>query len=369
MSPPTPIAAIPSPEKPKPKAHIKTPSQATATPRRTYSITGDIDLPPPPSASRLPRAGWQSHLQSVLLVDEANVPLKEASPVRLPRAGQAPKREFSFSNLAEVYKSQEPVPTSKQATHHEVDEEEEEPEQPPPVKKTSKAAQHIDLFASPAEAEDNTPQITKANQHYKARGPTQELIFHDADETPKGKSKPSIGGGTGGRVPEETIFFESEEDPNRVHPKKSPITRRDQQVHFTFSAEDPSTPVKPRSVARQHFSIEGTPDPMEAEYRARALQRKEVNHFRPDTIPHFEFVDKPEDEPIPKKENTDGMNKLLKTMGRNWMMGVDSPTVSRENRFRQTQLSKKDLTPHFSFEPSGDEKENGQTKQGKRYDV
>src|SRR5579871_4610832 len=365
MSPPTSIATVPSPSKPKPKP------QGTQTPRRTYSITDDIDTAPAPaSASRLPRAGWQNHRQSALLSDEANLALKELSPVRLPRVGQAPKREFSFSNLAEVYKAQEPapVPERKQPMQAEFRDEKDAPPKPAPIGKTSKYQQHVDLFDD-SPVEDNAPKVSKASQHYVLQN---EIIFHDADTTPKAKQKASIGGGTGGRLLDETIFLQDEEDPNRIQPKKSPITRRDQQTHFSFAAEDSSTPVKPKHMAPQHFSIEGTPDPMEAEYRARALQRKEVNHFRPDTIPHFEFGEGSDDEYTPKKENSEQMNKLLKGMGKSWMMGVDSPTVSREHHYRESQLPKKDLTAHFSFGPNkeGDgeeeEKENGRNKQTKR---
>ena len=314
----------------------------------------------------------------MLLSEEGDLPLKELSPVRLPRVGQAPKREFSFSNLAEVYKSQEPAsapvpaPVRKPSTHFEYDEEEEEEEvqtKPVPFKKSSHAVQHVDLF-SESPADDNTPKVTKASQHYKTRASHQEIIFHDSDTTPTGKPKPSIGGGTGGRRPEETVFIQAEEDPNFVQPKKSPITRRDQQTHFSFAEEDPSTPKQPRPTSVQHFSIEGTPDPMEAEYRARALQRREVNHFRPDNVPHFDFVDNPEGTPVPKKENSEGMNKLLRGMGKSWMMGVDSPTVQRDGQRRQ--FPNKDLASHFSFGQNGggeseEEKENGRSKQTKRY--
>ena len=167
---------------------------------------------------------------------------------------------------------------------------------------------------------------------------------------------------------EETIFVELEEDSKPfIAPKKTP--RRDQQAHFSFTDQSPQTPVpRTKHLNLQHFSIEGTPDPHETEYRARALQRKEVNHFRPDTIPHFEFIDNPEDnDSEPKRENTEGMNKLLKGIGRSWMMGSDSPSVAAKDGQR-SGLPKKGLAPHFSFgssspEKSDEEKENGRTAQ------
>lgn len=148
-----------------------------------------------------------------------------------------------------------------------------------------------------------------------------------------------------------------------IQPKKTNI-RRDQETHFSFNdASPPSTPIARNKQSNlQHFSIEGTPDPHEAEYRARALQRKEVNHFRPDTVPHFEFVDKPA-APVAesKRENSDTMNKLLKTIGKSWTVGTDSPAPAKE--YGRAGVPKKGLTPHFSFggspEKSDEEKENG----------
>jgi hypothetical protein len=201
------------------------------------------------------------------------------------------------------------------------------------------------------------------------RGLQHETIFHDNEDGEVSKLKPSIGGGTGGRRPEETIFIEADEEDIPIQPKKQAIPRRDQS-HFSFEDEAPSTPVaQTRSQYHplQHFSIEGTPDPHEAEYRARALQRKEVNHFRPDSIPHFEFDEQPD---LPaKKENSDGMNKLIKGNARSWMMGTDSPSKQPD---RRSGLPKKGLTAHFSFGESSpeEEKENGghtTQSQTKRY--
>ena len=322
------------------------------TPRRTYSITGDVEVEAN-GTPRLPRIGWQNNRQHFLLSEEGDVPLKEQSPVRLPRVGQAPRREFSFSNLSEAYKSQETKP--KQPTHLEVDDEE-----PTQVKFTQPKASHshYNVF----ETEEETPKPRSAVP----RILHHETIFHDADTTPQEPVKPSIGGGTGGRRPEETIFVELEEDSNPfVAPKKTP--RRDQQAHFSITDESPQTPVPQTKHSNlQHFSIEGTPDPRESEYRARALQRKEVNHFRPDTIPHFEFTDNPEDNSESKRENSEGMNKLLKGIGKNWMMGIDSPSVAKEGH--RIGLPKKGLTPHFNFgssspEKSDEEKENGRAAQ------
>ena len=340
-----PSVNVTAPEKPnnKPKS----------TPRRTYSITGDVEVEAQ-ETPRLPRIGWQNHRQDFVLSEEGDVALKEQSPVRLPRVGQAPRREFSFSNLAEAYKSQETKP--KQPTHFEADDEE-----PTPVKVTRPKASHsrYNVFEAEEETPKPKPVVPRTLHH--------ETIFHDADSTPQEPVKPSIGGGIGGRRPEETIFVELEEDSKPfIAPKNTP--RRDQQAHFSITDESPQTPVPRKHSTLQHFSIEGTPDPHEAEYRARALQRKEVNHFRPDTVPHFEFTDNPEDNDSElKKENSEGMNKLLKGIGRNWMMGNDSPSVAAKEGHR-TGLPKKGLTPHFNFgssspEKSDEEKENGRTAQ------
>ena len=202
----------------------------------------------------------------------------------------------------------------------------------------------------------------------KPRAPSSRLqhetIFHDADTTPDPPKKQSIGGGVGGVRPEETIFVELAEDTNPfIQPKKTNI-RRDQETHFSFNDNSPpSTPIpRNKNLSLQHFSIEGTPDPHEAEYRARALQKKEVNHFRPDTIPNFEFVDKPVESVVDgKRENTDSMNKLLKGIGRSWNMGSESPAPAKE--YSRAGVPKKGLTPHFSFggspEKREEEKENG----------
>src|SRR6202022_4077413 len=112
---------------------------------------------------------------------------------------------------------------------------------------------------------------------------------------------------------EETIFVELEADSNPVAVKKSPPAIRRDLQHFTFGDDNaPSTPAPKSSrgqvpIREREFSIEQTPDPHEAEYRARALQKKEMNHFRPDTLPHFDFTDVSPDTPI-KKENTEAMN-------------------------------------------------------------
>jgi hypothetical protein len=218
--------------------------------------------------------------------------------------------------------------------------------------------QRIDLFDGSNEETPKPLRTGKSNP----RGLQHETIFHDNEGAPKETLKPSIGGGTGGRRPEETIFIQAEEEEVPVQPKKQGIPRKDQS-HFSFEDEVPSTPVaQTRSIHRslQHFSIEGTPDPHEAEYRARALQRKEVNHFRPDAASHFDFDEQPES--TPKKENSDGMNKLIKGNARSWMMGTDSPSVTKQSNQRGG-LSKKGMA-HFSFgEVSPDsleeEKENG----------
>jgi hypothetical protein len=211
--------------------------------------------------------------------------------------------------------------------------------------------------------EEETPKPKKSYAQHRAL--QHETIFHDADVTPAQPLKPSIGGGVGGLRPEETIFVELAEDTNPfIQPKKT-TTRRDQETHFAFADESPPATPIPRNkhLNLQHFSIEGTPDPHEAEYRARALQKKEVNHFRPDTIPHFEFVDKPSDPTGEgKRENTDSMNKLLKGIGRSWGTGPDSPAVARDGN--RGGLPKKGLTPHFTFggsspEKGEEEKENG----------
>jgi hypothetical protein len=347
------------PEIPSVEVTSHEPSKTVKTPRRTYSITNDVEIEVK-DTPRLPRIGWQNHRQHFVLSEEGDVPLKEQSPVRLPRVGQAPRREFSFSNLSEAYKSQE-THKPKEPTHVEVDDEE-----PAPVEHSQTRNPHYNVFES-----EDTP---KSKPVVPVRNVQHETIFHDADPTPQEPLKPSIGGGTGGRRPEETIFVELEEDSNPfVQPKKTPIKRRD-QTHFSFTEESPATPIpRNKQLSLQHF-IEGTPDPHESEYRQRALQRKEVNHFRPDTVPHFEFVDQSDhEEDQPKRENTEGMNQLLKGIGRNWNMGSESPTVAKEGG-QGRGLSKKGLPPHFSFgtnspEKREEEKENGRTTQSqtKRY--
>ena len=353
--------SVTSPETPKPKG------TATTTPRRTYSITDDIEEEVKESL-RLPRAGWQNHRQHFTLSEEGDVPLKEQSPVRLPRVGKAPRREFSFSNLSEAYKSQETTASKpREPTHFELDGDTEEGNAPvKPSQGSGTSEVPTKVFAPIAE---ESPAPNPAVRPHRAL--QHEIIFHDADSSPRDPLKPSIGGGTGGRRPEETIFFELAEDANPfVQPKKTHITRRDQKTHFTFNDESPPATPNPRAKAMplQHF-IEGTPDPHEAEYRARALQRKEVNHFRPDTMPHFEFIDHSDNDDAhqPKKENSEGMNKLLKGIGRNWIMGSDSPVASKETH--RSGLPKKGLSPHFSIgdsspKKSEEEKENGQTNHG-----
>jgi hypothetical protein len=342
-------------------------------PRRAYSISENDDEigSPPASISRLPRAGWQNiHRQSLLLAEEGNVHVKDQSPVRLPRVGQAPRREFSFSNLAEQYQAQEKISHPKKGSAHFEfgDEPESLPQEPVPIKLT-RATQHVvDLFAddAPAAVEEVTPRAPRSNKPFQP-AVEPEIIFHDADTTPKKLVKPSIGGGTGGRLPEETIFIEAEEPETIIQPNRSPGMRRDQKPHFSFGDQDPMTPA-PKGKTNpiyQHFSIEGTPDPNAYEHRQRALQKKEVNHFRPDTIPHFDFVDRPAQPPSPKKENTEGMNKLLNAMGRSWMLGTDSPSQKEHG------APKKGLTPHFTFGQNGEEKceeekENGQSGHSKR---
>ena len=321
---------------------------AKSTPRRTYSITNDVEIDAK-VIPRLPRIGWQNNRQHFSLSEEGDVPLKEQSPIRLPRIGQAPRREFSFSNLAEVAKAQENTSCNpKQATTYELiggDAEE--------VSKQTMSTIH-DV------AEEEIP---KPKPRAKGLAMKHETIFHDADATLEPPKKPSIGGGVGGVRPEETIFVELAEDTNPfIQPKKSTI-RRDQEMHFAFNDESPpSTPIpRNKHLNLKHF-IEGTPDPHESEYRARALQKKEVNHFRPDTVPHFEFVDQPtETVGETKRENSEGMNKLLKGIGRSWNLGTDSPLTAKEDH--RTGLPKKGLTPHFSFgngpEKGEEEKENG----------
>ena len=326
-----------------------------STPRRTYSITNDLDVEVK-DTPRLPRIGWQNNRNSFLLSEEGDIPLKGQSPIRLPRVGQAPRREFSFSNLSEAYNST----TKSDEPTHLVESDDEEPA-PAKITRPKTTRGVINLFEPPAEK--TAPKSRTVSTRYQH----EETIFHDADTTPQKPVKPSIGGGTGGHRPEETIFVELEEDSTPfIQPKRTP--RRDQQAHFSIADESPqSTPV-PRNkhfTVQQHFSIEGTPDPRESEYHARALQRKEVNHFRPDTVPHFEFTDSVEDHHPSKPEVTESMNKLVKANARSWMMGGDSPAVSKDNK---TGLPKKGLTPHFSLgapspEKSGEEKENGRATQ------
>jgi hypothetical protein len=342
------------PENPTPKA--------ASNGRRTYSITNDADIEIQ-EARRLPRIGWQNSRNHFVLSEEGDVPLKEQSPVRLPRAGQAPRREFSFSNLAQAYKAQDAGRRKpREPTHFELDNGSRDHativEHP---QSDGVVAPPRDLVGTDS---DDTPRPKSTNRSNGHR----ETIFHDADTTPSKPVKPSIGGGTGGRA-QETIFVELEEDANPfVQPKKQTITRRDQQAHFDFTDESPPSTPAPRNARHtsfQHFSIEGTPDPHESEYRARALQKKEVNHFRPDTIPHFNFTDSDDPSEVnPKKGNSEGMNKLLKGISRNWMVGNDSP-APKENQ--KSALPKKGLTPHFSFGANGPmkeaEKENGRTGQ------
>ena len=287
--------------------------------------------------------------------------------MRLPRIGQAPRREFSFSNLRE----QAETDTSK--------------------KRMSKAPAHFefddDRVILPGDDKTTTRQTLEIVKEEKKRpkinsaGPLNAIIFHDVEETPIRNVKHSIGGGVGGQI-EETIFVELAEDANPSPPaQKQVYTRRDQQSHFSIGDDTTLTPVpagKHKNFHQlSHFSIEGTPDPREDEYRTRALQRKEVNHFRPDTVSQFEIVDRPEEEERPsskegKKENSEGMNKLLKSIGggRTWVTeGGDSP-VPRNTKAKE---GKKGLLPHFSFagspeKGSEEEKENGRTgSQVKRY--
>jgi len=326
-------------------------TQPKSTPsRRTYSISNDVEIEAKVTP-RLPRIGWQNNRQHFSLSEEGDVPLKEHSPIRLPRVGQAPRREFSFSNLAEAAKSQEPASRKpKQATTYELI-----------GGDTDEVAKQTPSTILADVAEEETPKPKSRTQNSRLQ---HETIFHDADTTVEPPKKPSIGGGVGGVRPEETIFVELAEDSNPfIQPKKTTI-RRDQQTHFSFNDESPpSTPIaRTKHSNLQHFSIEGTPDPHEAEYRARALQRKEVNHFRPDTVPHFEFVDKPAGSVVEsKRENSESMNKLLKTIGKSWNVGSDSPDPAKE--YGRSGVPKKGLTPHFSFGDSPqkgeEEKENG----------
>jgi hypothetical protein len=324
--------------------------------RRTYSISNDLE-DEPKETPRLPRTGWQNNRHDFLLSDEGNVPLKDRSPVRLPRVGQAPRREYSFSNLNEAYQNDAPVRRRQytQPSHFEFDDGTDETMTKKPSVGGGNGGQRIDLFDG---SNEETPKPLKTGKVF-PRGLQHETIFHDNEDAPKGNLKPSIGGGTGGRRPEETIFIEAEEEVVPVQPKKQGIPRKDQS-HFSFADEAPSTPIaQTRSThhALEHFSIEGTPDPNEAEYRARALQRREVNHFRPDAASHFEFDEQPES--TPKKENSDTMNKLIKGNAKSWMMGTDSPIKSNQ----RGGLPKKGLS-HFSFgevSPRSleEEKENG----------
>ena len=282
--------------------------------------------------------------------------LKEQSPVRLPRVGQAPRREFSFSNLRE----QADVDDAAK-------------------KRFSKAPAHFEFDDEPT-----LPSVheTTIRPKINSAGPLNAIIFHDIEDTPIHQTvvKSSIGGGIGGQI-EETIFVELAEDSNpSPHAQKQTYTRRDQQSHFSIGDDTLLTPApagKHRNFHQvSHFSIEGTPDPHEDEHRTRALQRKEVNHFRPDTVSQFEIADKSDKEERVvsrdgKKENSDGMNKLLKSIGggRHWLTEGDSPVA----RDRKAKDGKKGLTPHFSFggspEKAGEEeKENGRTtSQVKRY--
>jgi hypothetical protein len=379
-----------------PKA--KTPS------RRTYSITNDILIDPEESEiKRLPRQGWQNTRAQAFCVDEeGDVPLKEQSPVRLPRAGLAPRREFSFSNLGEVYRAQE-TPT-KRGGHFEFDEEE-----VPPLPTNKIDFARVEAMFPGEEA----GKKGKGSIGGGTGGRKVETIFHDADDTPEGDQRPSIGGGTGGRRPEETIFVELAEDSlPLMERKKTPISRRDQQIHFTLTDErstpvptkkvaqshiiegtpaaesddhvariprtrvdqqthftltdEPSTPAPTKKVTHSHI-IEGTPVAGAEEYLARALQRKEMNHFRPDTLSHFDIVDDPREGPQAKKEKTESMEKLLNGISSHWSM-TDSPVPAAGGRVGHV---KKDLAPHFSFGDSPgkneEEKENGRGHRPKRY--
>ena len=344
--------------------------------RRTYSITNDNDLDPHAAElKRLPRQGWQNGRQHFRLDEEGEVPLKEQSPVRLPRVGQAPRREFSFSNLSEAYKAGE-KPVERRG-HFEFDDE------IPPVPSLKGVSigggtgARVGTVVTEVGLGEGTTGGGKPAKPWGGNGTggrRVETIFHDIDDSPRDPIKPSIGGGAGGRRPEETIFVELKEDSQpQVERKKTPITRRDQQIHFSLADESPSTPV-PNKTSKLSHIIEGTPDPMESEYSARALQRKEMNHFRPDTVSHFDIVDKPTDQmrPEAKKENTEGMNKLLKGIARNWNLTPDSPspatktagtTATWGSTIAPPKKEKKDLAPHFSIGDSPvkneEEKENG----------
>jgi hypothetical protein len=369
--------------------------------RRTYSITNDILIDPEESeVKRLPRQGWQNNRAQAFRVDEeGDVFVKEQSPVRLPRQGLAPRREFSFSNLGEVYHAQE-TPT-KRGAHFEFDDE----EVPPLPTNRIDFARMEGLY--PGEEKKGKGSIGGGTGGRKG----VETIFHDADDTPEGDQRPSIGGGTGGRRPEETIFVELAEDSLPVvERKKAPISRRDQQTHFTLTDErsvpvptkkttqshlmestpaaesddhariprtradqqthftltdEPSTPAPTKKVTLSHI-IEGTPVAGAEEYLARALQRKEMNHFRPDTLSHFDIVDDPREGPQAKKENTESMDKLVNGNSCHWSM-TDSPGPAVGGRVGHV---KKDLAPHFSFggSPGKDEeeKENGRGHRPKR---
>ena len=387
-----------------PKVVVHDDPNATPKPktpaRRTYSITNDILIDPQDTEiKRLPRQGWQNNrAQAFRLDEEGDVSLKEQSPVRLPRAGQAPRREFSFSNLGEVYRAQEKP--SKRGSHFEFDDEE-----VPPLPTRKIDLPKVDVLV-PGEEAGKKASI--------GGGRRVETIFHDSDDTPEADHRPSIGGGTGGRRPEETIFVELEEDSlPPMERKKTPITRRDQQTHFTLTdqstpvpvkkavsshiiegtppsgsdqppariphtrpdqqthftlTDEPSTPAPLKKATYSHI-IEGTPVANAEEYIARALQRKEMNHFRPDTVSHFDIVDDPGERmaPAPKKEKTESMEKLLNGISSHWSM-TDSPAPVAGGRVGHV---KKDLATHFSFGDSPgkneEEKENGRGHRPKRY--
>jgi hypothetical protein len=322
--------------------------------RRTYSITDDVDVEIDTTEThRRPRAGWQYHRQHFTLDEEGDVSLKDRSPVRLPRAGQAPRREFSFSNLKEASKTQE-IPSLNGKLHSLPD-----TSNGKTLGRGMGGLEH-DILEIP---EEETPKPKSRTLHVVQN---EETIFHDLDSPSSNDVlKPSIGGGTGGRA-EESIFVELAEDSQpHIQPKKSPLIRRDQQAHFHIGDEPPSpstpVPVKTKHMSLQHFSIGGTPDPREEEHRIRALQKKEVNHFRPDTIPHFEIADFPEEDEshAAKKENSSGMNKLLQgVMGKSWMMGSDSPITARD---RRGVSMPKVQPPNFTYPPNGEEKENGRS--------
>src|SRR5205814_1127376 len=158
-----------APEKPNTNA------KPMATPRRTYSITNDLEVEAN-ETPRLPRVGWQNNRNSFLLSEEGDIPLKGQSPIRLPRVGQAPRREFSFSNLSQAYKSQET--TRSNAPTHLVETDHEDPA-PVEITRLKTKRENIDLFEPPAE--ETIPKSRSVSTRYQH----EETIFHDADATPK----------------------------------------------------------------------------------------------------------------------------------------------------------------------------------------